>query len=141
MRLWHYVLLPVLPDKMIVSQWREIVAIKRQWEKGTLKHRLVSYVKEYDKAYFLSYTVRVACEMVNRKINYSDKLYWEIVGFCKDAKKSLYELFDYPEHDKIYLRECLYNLEEKARRGIISKEDWKKIYDKFSNEFDLWKVE
>ena len=31
--------------------------------------------------------------------------------------------------------------DEKARRGIISKEDWKKIYDNFSNEFDLWKVE
>lgn len=142
MRLWHYVLLPVLPDKMLVAQRQEIVAIKRQWEKGTLKHRLVSYVKEYDKAYFLSYTVRVACEMVIRNINYSDKLYFEIVDFCEnDTKKSLYNFYDYPEHDKIYLRECLYNLEEKARRGIISKDEWKKIYDKFSNEFDLWKVE
>lgn len=142
MRLWHYVLLPVLPDKMLVAQRQEIVAIKRQWEKGTLKHRLVSYVKEYDKAYFLSYTVRVVCEMVNRDTNYSDKLYFEIVDFCENsAKKDLHKLYDYPEHDKIYLRECLYNLEEKARRGIISKDEWKKIYDKFSNEFDLWKVE
>ena len=126
---------------MLVSQWWEIVAIKRQWEKGTLNHGLVNYVKDYDKAYFLSYTVRVACEMVNRKINYSDKLYYEIVDFCKDAKKSLYTLYDFPEHDKIYLRECIYNLEEKARRGIVTKDEWEKIYNKFSSEFDLWKVE
>ena len=39
MRLWDYRLLKVLPDKFIISQWRECIAIKRQWEKGTLKHR------------------------------------------------------------------------------------------------------
>ena len=30
MRLWHYKLIPVLPNKMLVSQWRECIAIKRQ---------------------------------------------------------------------------------------------------------------
>ena len=137
MRLWHYVLLPVLPDKMIVSQWREIVAIKRQWEKGTLKHRLVSYVKEHSKTDFLMYAVHVILEMEDRKIKVNKKLIKEILSFCS----MLFFENTYPEHDKIYLRECLYNLEEKARRGIITKDEWKKIYDKFSNEFDLWKVE
>lgn len=137
MRLWHYVLLPVLPDKMIVSQWREIVAIKRQWEKGTLNHGLVNYVKEHSKTDFLMYAVHVILEMEDRKIKVNKKLIKEILSFCS----MLFFENTYPEHDKIYLRECLYNLEEKARRGIISKKDWKKIYDKFSNEFDLWKVE
>ncbi len=53
MRLWHYKLIPVLPNAMLVSQWRECIAIKRQWEKGTLKHRLVSYVMEHSKEYFM----------------------------------------------------------------------------------------
>ena len=53
MRLWHYKLIQVLPNAMLVSQWRECIAIKKQWEKGTLKHRLVSYVKDYDKEAFI----------------------------------------------------------------------------------------
>ena len=36
MRLWHYKLIPVLPNAMLVSQWRECIAIKRQWEKKHL---------------------------------------------------------------------------------------------------------
>lgn len=37
MRLWHYKLIPVLPKEMLVSQWRECIAIKRQWEKRNIK--------------------------------------------------------------------------------------------------------
>lgn len=37
MRLWHYQLIPVLPKAMLVSQWRECIAIKRQWEKRKFK--------------------------------------------------------------------------------------------------------
>ena len=55
MRLWHYKLIEVLPQQMLVSQWREVIAIKRQWERDILRHRLVSYVKIYDKKFFFSY--------------------------------------------------------------------------------------
>ena len=37
-----------------------------------------------------------------------------------------------------YLRECLYNLEEKAICGGISKAEWKLIYEKYKNNFELW---
>ena len=43
--------------------------------------------------------------------------------------------------DDIYLRECLYNLEEKFISGGISKKEWKIIYDKFKNFTDLWEGE
>ena len=33
MRLWHYKLIPALPKAQLISQWRECIAIKRQWEK------------------------------------------------------------------------------------------------------------
>ena len=55
MRLWDYRLLKVLPDRFIVSQWRECIAIKRQWEKGTLKHRLVNYVINWQPSAFYYY--------------------------------------------------------------------------------------
>ena len=40
-----------------------------------------------------------------------------------------------------YLRECLYNLEEKAICKGMSKEEWQKIYDKFKDFTDLWEGE
>lgn len=140
MRLWSYQLLDVLPNKMLVSQWREIIAIKRQWEKGTLKHGLVSYVMDYDKKMFLAYFVRVKHELENKNIKYQNKYFTEIYDFCTDKVWTdlILDGLNYPEHNDRYLRECLYNLEEKATRKIIAKEDWQKIYNKYKDKFDLW---
>lgn len=129
MRLWHYKLIPVLPNAMLVSQWRECIAIKRQWEKGILKHRLVSYVMDYDKVYFLRYVDLVLNEMYNRKIKWQNKYYNEIFEYCYKpviiTQNNDYLL--YKEHNDRYLKQCYYNLQEKYDRGIISEEEWKKI--------------
>lgn len=130
MRLWHYALIPYLPKDMLVSQWRELIAIKRQWEKGTLKHRLVSYVKEHDKMLFLHYTMLVVEELLDRSIKINLKLYNEIIEFCKDSniEFEIGKIIVYPEHNIKYLKQCYYNLQEKYDRGIISKEEWDKIH-------------
>ena len=130
MRLWHYQLIPVLPNAMLVSQWRECIAIKRQWEKGTLKHRLVSYVMDYDKLCFYNYTYKLLKELNNRNIKYQYKYFEEIENFCAETS-DLYGNDIYEEHNDRYLKQCLYNLQEKADRGIITKEEWQKIEDKF----------
>ena len=129
MRLWHYKLVPILPDKMLVSQWRECIAIKRQWEKGTLKHRLVSYVKEHNKEYFMQYVAHIDTEMTIRRIKHQDKYYNEILSFCEEDidNEADYEEIPYPEHNNRYLKQCYYNLQEKYDRGIITKEEWNKI--------------
>lgn len=130
MRLWHYKLIPVLPKEMLVSQWRECIAIKRQWEKGTLKHRLVSYVMDYSKDFFLEYVIDVVNELEDRNIKYQEKYYKEIaenfVGWNDNGV--LFELH-YEEHNDRYFKQCYYNLEEKHDRGIISDEEWKPIND------------
>ena len=138
-RLWHYKLLPVLPDKMIISEWRECIAIKRQWEKGTLKHRLVSYVMDYDSRYFLIYVESVMNEMWKRKIKVNDKYWKELVVFFLDddfmgSRMYIKKTEKYPEHNDRYLKQCYYNLQEKADRGIITQEEWKKIEDLFKEE-------
>ena len=137
MRLWHYKLIPVLPNAMLISQWRECIAIKRQWEKGTLKHRLVSYVMDYPKGFFNYYVFKIKQEMQNRNIKYQEKYYDEIVKFNDDT---LSELFDninfYPEHNDRYLKQCYYNLQEKYDRGIITKEEWQLIEDRFKSEVE-----
>ena len=128
MRLWHYKLIPVLPNAMLVSQWRECIAIKRQWEKGTLKHRLVSYVMDYDEELFSNYVRKVVKEMENRNIKYQKKYLDEIIEFCNG---DLYICENYPEHNDQYLKQCYYNLQEKYDRGIITEEEWKKLYRYF----------
>ena len=126
-RLWHYKLIPALPDKMLVAQWRECIAIKRQWEKGTLKHRLVSYVMNYDKVYFMNYVFDLDLELDKRKIKHKLELYDEICNFC-GYTGVLDEEYIYPEHDNRYLTQCYYNLQEKCDRGIITADEFDKIY-------------
>ena len=126
LRLWHYKLIPVLPKEMLVSQWRECITIKRQWEKGTLKHRLVSYVMDYKKNYFSYYVWKIKKEMKKRNIKYQEKYYDEICDFCDI---DIVDITNYPEHNDRYLKQCYYNLQEKADRGIITQEEWKKIED------------
>ena len=134
MRLWHYKLLPVLPNAMLVSQWRECIAIKRQWKKRTLKHRLVSYVKKYNKKYFLNYVCLVLQEFEKRNIKYNNKYLFEIRDFCLDNGAIVSYNLMHQEHNNRYLKQCYYNLQEKADRGIITKEEWQKIEDLIGKE-------
>lgn len=133
MRIWHYELISVLPNKMLVSQWRECIAIKRQWEKGTLKHRLVSYVIDNYKELFINYVTDIIQEMSKRNIKYQDKYYFEILHFCQSNDEETCMQY-YPEHNDRYLKQCYYNLQEKADRGIITEEEWQKIESKFKEE-------
>ena len=126
MRLWHYKLIPVLPNKMLVAQWRECIAIKRQWEKGTLKHRLVSYVMNYGKNYFMNYASMIANELCNREINYKMQYLDELSDFC-NCPVFINKLKTYPEHNDRYLKQCYYNLQEKYDREIITECEWLKI--------------
>jgi len=127
MRLWHYRLIPVLPKKMLIAQWRECIAIKRQWEKGTLKHRLVNYVMNYRKEYFRDYVKLVVKELKNRQININLDLYDEIWDFCTIFSEPISDFY-YPEHNDRYLKQCFYNLQEKYDRGIISEEEFEPIW-------------
>ena len=132
MRLWHYKLIPVLPNKMLVSQWRELIAIKRQWEKGSLKHRLVSYVMDYNKARYLGYAELIRLELEKRGIKYNYNLFAEIRLFCRNEI-----IFSrYKEHNDKYFKQCYYNLEEKHDRGIISDEEWEPINHLYWQEDD-----
>lgn len=130
MRLWHYKLITGLPNAMLVSQWRECIAIKRQWEKGTLKHRLVSYVMDYDKVFFYNYVSYVCSEMLSRGIKFKSEYLSEITEFCGIGFDLLYPSMIrgiYKEHNNRYLLQCYYNLQEKYDRGIITFDEFQKI--------------
>lgn len=90
---------------------------------------------DYDKGYFANYIYILCCELTNRKIKYKEKYLDEMTDFCGNLP--FINKF-YKEHNNRYLLQCLYNIEEKAMRGIITKEEWKKIYNKYKDRFVLW---
>ena len=155
MRLWHKDLIPYLPRKQLIAQWRECCCIcKNIADNGTPNHILVNKIMNHHPFHFSTYSSLVATEMKNRGYNVSQKTVNNFIhNFFKGFSKDIHglcistntnipfdELFE-GWHNKRYLRECLFNLEEKATCNGIPKDEWKIIYDKFGKEFDLWKGE
>ena len=133
MRIWHKLLIPVLPREQLVAQWRELSAIAGAVQKnGTPNHILVNFVTEYTWSHFVSYAKLVRDEMTKRGYRTSDKV-WEKICSVDDYSiitpeedKELNTIF-YNKMDTDYLTICFYNLYEKALCGGISTEDWKNI--------------
>ena len=146
MRLWHYQLLPYLPELQFKGQLRELVAIMHDWrDKGKTNHLLINKVMEYDKKHLTSYFLRYNEEYRRRygkEINRN--IYWEFLNFAnyeveKDYKVSFANGVDIVSirlvknifdgwHTKEYLRICMSNLAEKHFYGVgksrITDEEW-----------------
>ena len=156
MRLWHYNLLNVLPKQQLCAQLRECVAIAKDiYEKGTTNHILINPIMDYDLNHFRLYCNLVIKEMEKRGYNVSDKTKNKLnkyINYYKgritirankkililDCNGNEYEpLFD-SWHTNRYLKQCVYNLQEKYDRGGITQEEWNKICDKY---FDLMEKE
>lgn len=144
MRLFHKDLLSVLPTMQLKGQWRECCLIAKALHDGNLNHILVNRVKDYPIEHFYRYCGRVVSFMVdkgfkcdyNKLLQYADDYKGE-VAFWHSSAVPLDELFDGWHNDR-YLRQCLYNLEEKAICGGIPADEWQKIYDVYGKRFDLW---
>jgi uncharacterized protein (TIGR02328 family) len=132
MRLWHVDLLPILPRKQLVSQWRECCAIARAIAKhGTPNHPLVNKVLS-SRGDFIAYTWSVIAEMKKRGYTVSVRAR-EAFDKNVDAGRSYFEtcathfnIFPGWFNDR-YLWQCLYNLQEKYDCGMIAAEEWEKI--------------
>lgn len=131
MRLWHYELLPYLPDAQFKGQLRELVAIMHDWrDKGKTNHLLINRVMEYPKSDLWIYFIKYHGEYKRRYgISIKNEIYQEFASFPE-------ELFDFRKpfpdwHNKEYLRVCVCNLYEKYRFGVgktkISQEEWDRV--------------
>lgn len=132
MRLWHYKLLPYLPDMQFRGQLREAVAIMRDWrDKGKTNHLLINRVMEYSKAdlasyfwyYHEQYSIRYKVEKM--------ELVHEFIEFSElePFRPRPFEGW----HDDGYLRVCMANLYEKHFYGVgksrISDDEWATLTD------------
>ena len=111
MRLWHYKLIPFLPNSQLKAQWRELNSIFKKQD----HHILINYVYEYPKDDLFTFTIIVLREMDKRGIAIRS---WD--NFDAYFNKKPYECLLKPftrHHNRRYLRQCYYNLEEKFDRG------------------------
>ncbi len=131
MRIWHYELLPYLPDLQFRGQLRELVAIMRDWrDKGKTNHLLINRVMEYDKAELTEYFFVYENEYNRRYTNKLNIKYnREFVNFAGRRMRQVYIYTGW--HDKEYLRVCMANLYEKHFFGIgksrITDEEWERL--------------
>lgn len=132
MRIWHYRLLPYLPELQFKGQLRELVAIMHDWrDKGKTNHILINRVMEYPKmdlaSYFLHY------EMIyNKRFFVSHKGYMQ--EFQDFVERSGFNPRPFEGwHDDGYLRVCMANLYEKHIYGVgksrISDDEWAVLTD------------
>lgn len=158
MRIWHVDLIDVLPQRQLLSQWRELLYLKKSIIlKGSPKHVLVDIVLKYPLSDLKIYADIVAAEMIQRNFNvdiekYHDIMQWdgENAFVCGDIENmhsfekpgnfsTSYSIF-ITWHNSAYLRQCLANLKEKYDRGSITDEEWKKVYDKFRDVIQEMKI-
>ena len=150
MRLWHYKLLPYLPELQFKGQLRELVAIMHNWrDKGKTNHLLINRVMEYDKVHLTSYFLRyrqqyqIRCgkdidtKLVIEFLQFSD--YQHGIDFKIDPIAGKFvsvrlktDIFP-GWHTKEYLRMNMSNLAEKHIYGIgksrITDEEWQVLLD------------
>ena len=128
MRLWHKDLIEVLPRQQLLGQWRELNSIYKKQD----KHILINFVYDYPKQDLYLYSMEIISEFFDRnyKINfdnfddYFSDLPYKPIATNKDI------IFKGKMNER-YLKQCLYNLQEKYDCGGISQEEWQKIEDKF----------
>lgn len=143
-RLWHYKLFPYLPQKQLVSQWRELCLIFSK----VSRFIIIDYVYEYPKENLYQYTLYLLEELFNRNINIKQWKYF--IDYFKDdidLKNLLLEIQSksiiiqskylsisnpFPNHQTDrYLFQCYINLQEKYERG--QKDFYKYLYEDMSN--------
>jgi uncharacterized protein (TIGR02328 family) len=132
MRLWHYELLPYLPDAQFKGQLRELVAIMRAWrDDGKTNHLLINRVMEYPKNDLARYFVIYEVLYQKRYGAWLTKRWYEFSEFDDTPAEQRSEgCFD-GWHNKEYLRICMANLYEKHFFGIgksrITNEEWETL--------------
>ena len=129
MRLWSKDLISVLPRQQLLSQWRECCCIAKSIsDNGTPNHILVNKILDYPLAHFVSYTMLVYNEMVNRGYKVDRNKFYERLPKYEPCNVSYDELYSH-WHNKRYLKQCIFNLQEKADCGGVTLNEWSKIKD------------
>ena len=133
MRIWHYRLIPYLPDAQFKGQLRELTAIMRDWrDKGSTNHLLINRVMLYPKAELTLYFTMYYWEYAKRFGKEPQNILMEFLEFPQETNKATGQIFD-GWHDNGYLRVCMANLFEKYHYGRgksrITEDEWQRLLE------------
>lgn len=140
MRLWHKDLIPYLPRQQLLAQWRECCAISKVIaKKGTPNHILVNKIVDYPPVHFIEYAKLIVSEFMKRGYKTSEKSMNNFINnfryFGNPDELIIGRVTQrviFPDwHNERYLKQCLFNLQEKYDCGGIPENEWKKIEEKF----------
>lgn len=129
MRIWHQLLIPKLTEDRILGQHRELAGLRgKGWGR---KHSTVDYAFTHPFTYLVAYhyllmdrmeEIGFNCNILWRDYNYRgkncDPYQWNDLDF--EQTMSIYHAAKYenkiiyPEHNDLYLKECLDNLHNKG---------------------------
>ena len=139
MRLWHKDLIRVLPWQQLISQWRECIAVARNIELyGSPRHGLVNKVLDYPISHLYLYTDLVVLELLDRGYKVSPVALKKFEDSMRNINYNYDDVVEESElfknwHNKDYLIQCYYNLQEKYDCGLINRYEWS-IIDKTVEE-------
>lgn len=129
MRLWHKDLLPYLPKQQITGQWRELNSLF----KNHTNHILINFVYDYEPNHLLTYTLELLVEMGKRGYKHNGQNIHLYFGDINKIDPVVHEdLFKEKMNDR-YLKQCLFNLEEKHDCGGINNDEWNIIKEHFKD--------
>lgn len=136
MRLYHYKLIPYLPNSDLKEQWRQLQQIFKQKQKDIL----INYIYGYPRRYIQEYSKAVMNEMESRGYKVTDTAFQHYLDYCmkEGFLKSSYSGEDvhFREHSDLYLTICYYNLCEKYLRGQadFTDEIFEKLQEFYASE-------
>ena len=138
MRLWHKDLIPVLTNRQLVTQWTECIQLAATTNNFDSSKGIYSYVKkvkEYPFVHLYNYGELVYKEMRKRGHNISFRKFEDY--FEREEKEYIdYANIFYDWHNRRYLRQCYYILQEKADCGNITETEWLEIH-----RYVSWRIE
>ena len=129
-RLWHKDLIPYLPRQQLMGQWREVCAIARNIAvNGTPNHVLVNKVLDYGAGHLNQYAYEICAEALSRgyKVDFDRFIQHRPQPIEGCSHEEIFKDW----HNARYLRQCLYNMQEKADCGAIPEEEWERITDQW----------
>lgn len=130
MRLWHKALIEVLPRQQLLGQWRELNSIYKKQD----KHILINFIYDYDITDIIWYSTLIYDEMIKRGYKCDTRNFKRRYSMTMETAKCVpipYDAIFKNKMNERYLKQCLYNLQEKYDCGGMTKEEWQKIEDKF----------
>lgn len=134
MRLWHKNLIKVLPKQQFLGQIRELTAICKDIQtRGKTNHILINKIMDYDLSHLYTYCKLIEDNAKQRKINITERTlnkWWNTFNIEERKIVDITDLFN-NWHNKRYLVQCFYNLQEKFDCGGITENEFKLIKQEF----------